>query len=137
VSPIRSFHADRADLGESGDAHALAGHGDQRASLTNSDVVAKLDRPGWVSLACASISGTSATTSASIGAAGCAARAPVSSKTIWSTESARVTKNAGGASTSSVVNNAIWSSSLTKARSDWNEAGSVSLVAANGATAGG
>jgi hypothetical protein len=43
----------------------------------------------------------------------------------------------GGGSTSSVVNNAIWSSPLTKARSDWNEAGSVSLVAANGATAAG
>src|ERR1700693_2080008 len=93
--------------------------------------------PGWVALASASISGTSATPSATIGAAGCAAQAPVSSKTIWSTASLRITENGGGSSTSSVVNNAIRSSPLTKASSDRNEAGSVSLVAANGATAAG
>src|SRR5271168_1409743 len=93
--------------------------------------------PGWVTLASGSISGTSATPRATIGAPGCAAQAPASSNTIWSTESRWTTENADGGSTPSVVNNAIRLSPPTKASSDRNEAGSVSTVAAKGATAAG
>src|SRR5580704_6047105 len=89
--------------------------------------------PGWVALASASISGTSAAPSATIGAPGCTTQALASAKTIWSTESRPTTVNAGGGSTSSVVNNAIGSSPPTKASSDRNEAGSISTVAAKGA----
>jgi len=45
VSSIRRFHAHRADLCEPVEAHALAGHGDQRALPTNSDVMPQLDGP--------------------------------------------------------------------------------------------
>ena len=45
VSSIRRFHAHRADLRKPVEAHALAGHGDQRALPTNSDVVAQLNSP--------------------------------------------------------------------------------------------
>ena len=134
--------ADPADLGEAVKAKAFAGHGDQHTSSTNSDVAAKLDGP--------SAKGSRlghASEREHLGNIRGAERHDRSPRLHHPSVGIRKDhlvdgvspdhRERGGGSTSSVVNNAIRSSPPTKASSDRNEAGSMSIVAAKGAMAAG
>src|SRR5882762_3442583 len=102
---MRRFHAHRADLCEPIEAHALAGHGDQRALPTNSDVMAQLDGPRTEGPRLGHVRerdhlGNIGDPKGHDRNSRLCRTAPASSKTIWSTESRRTTASADGGSTS-------------------------------------